>query len=99
MQKLNHISPPQRSNTKCKGSKEDSISEHTLLFGAAGVQESALGHFSAEKEERKEEITTNYKLCCIYMKEPFCCILQSLVWAVNSNLIKNVPLSDLFFQW
>jgi len=32
------------------------------------------------------------------MKEPFCGILQPLVWAVNSNLIKNVPMSDLFFQ-
>lgn len=41
---------------------------------------------------------TNYKLCCLQMKEPFCGRLQSLVWPVNSNLTKNVPLTDLFFQ-
>lgn len=45
MERSSHIFPPQRSNAKLKDSKGDSVSQYTLLFQAAGVQESALGHF------------------------------------------------------
>lgn len=39
---------------------------------------------------------TNYSLCCLQMKGPFCGPSPAPVWAVNSDLTRSVAQPDLF---